>query len=277
MLLRKYQTGGPVVVDSTPKPIDVWEGDDKWGEYQKSLASKKQYDKFNNEGVAMSDSGDFTDATPLTTQQFQAANSQFTNLEGATGVTRYKYDSNKQGGYTPQEYVFSDPTTGYTYVPSYDKPTTNYNVIEDPAITAKKEEGARWEKANTDAGIKGYRKVRYPVVGSPGKWDYELTPIKGNQEVPTDGSFVDYKSVGGNDVYKIVGGAPVASNKRGGLLKAPRFKNGGLLNSDIKELVEFGNYLLSKERAELVSKTSEYQVGDWDLSNHFGNRYKNNK
>ena len=286
MLLRRYQTGGqvaaPVSVNNTTGPVDVYEGHEQWPAYQASLIKNKQYNKFNTESTNMSNSGDYTQPTQFTTQQFQAANPQFTNIEGATGVTRYKYDSNNAEGYTPQQYVFSDPNSGYTYIPTYASPETQYNVVEDPAIVKQKEQAATWKQANIDNGIKGYTKVRYSAGG--GKWDYELRPIKGNQAIPTDGSFVDYNTVGGDDIYKIVGGAPkanatptqnqVAVHKKGGLLKVPK---NVLKNKEIKVLVKFGNFLLSDDRKKLVSKLGRGSVNDADLANHFGKKYKGGK
>jgi hypothetical protein len=47
---------------------------------------------------------------------------------------------------------------------------------------------------------------------------------------------------------------------------AKKLKSGGLLY-DEKQLVSFGNYLLSKERRKMVSKLTKGSVGHWDTEN----------
>jgi hypothetical protein len=49
--------------------------------------------------------------------------------------------------------------------------------------------------------------------------------------------------------------------------RSKSYKKGGLLYST-KNLVEFGNYILSRARKEKVSKESRDQVGHWDLANY---------
>jgi len=46
-----------------------------------------------------------------------------------------------------------------------------------------------------------------------------------------------------------------------------QFRKGGLLYST-KDLVKFGNFLLSSERKKMVSKHVRDSVGHWDLSNY---------
>ena len=43
-------------------------------------------------------------------------------------------------------------------------------------------------------------------------------------------------------------------------------KKGGLIYSE-KDIVSFGNYLLSADRKKMVSKPSRGDVGHWDLEN----------
>ena len=269
MLLKKYQNGGTPVVTPvvTPKATQVYENGPKWDEYQKNQAANKNYNTYSALGKTWESEG-ATNPTNITNKQFAA---QFPDFKSDTtkdivGYTQYDTNGLDVSKSSNGNSFYTTPK-GKAYLPVYAQTPGNYEVVENPEIAKQKKATANWAAANNNAGIKGYTVTKF-VNPQTNKWEEEYRPTKQVQGNRNNAEYIPFANLAEAQRSKIVGGAPAVSAS---------FSNGGAFYTQIKRLVSFGNFLLSKERNKSVTGPSKDNVGDWDLANHFGDKYKTKK
>lgn len=180
-------------------PIETYEGADNYGEYQAwntqndaYLANKAEQDRLTT--------GGYSDGTIMTADQVQSNAKGFDAAPG-TSYMRYK----TADGITPNDAgMFSESDTGYDYVPYLAKPEGDYNVIENPEVTAQNLANQQWATANSDAGITGYTKSFYNSRDGVQHAEYQ----KAKYDQPNNINYVNAADMDQEMRYGIIGGAP---------------------------------------------------------------------
>jgi len=297
-LLKKYQNGGTaptITVKPKTKTSKVYEGGEGWDKYKAYKASNDLYNQSQDSlNFYASDTAENpfsktqggTGSNAYTINQFNKQNTGIAAPTDATGVTRYSRQiafrpnssqtpeqsvqrTDAQGniieGSMPTTVPKGDAGTQYGYTFTYDKPEGNYEVVESPEVIAKREADRvsqlKWDAFTKD--YSGYKTETYKYADAFGSKESHTPWASSQGDLPTTGAYKPYGSSAPSNFQYPSNWNYTPAKKRGGLLS---FKKGGLLYNT-KELVKFGNYLLSKERKGRVSKISRDSVGHWDLEN----------
>ena len=181
----KYPEGGP---------IETYVGADNYGDYEANQANLGRYNLYNNAGQSLVDQGIFSDPSQLSSEQFSSTFPDFTLPEGATGATRFNVaqgsnfsesiDPNLQGNF------YSDPGGQYGYVPTFDKPTDEYSLVDSPEQKQIKSDQLAWDTYLGDSGTAGFNREWIGDLDNPGQGSYEYTPTN------TEGTGGNYVSAG---------------------------------------------------------------------------------
>lgn len=223
--------------NETPNKLpakNVYEGGEGWEDYKKYLSAKKVYDQYSNEANRLESSGGYTPAGEFSASEFAShlPSTGFALPEGASGFKRYKANTAGENTIPQNIDYYSDSKSGYTYVPTYNAPENNYNVVDSPEVIKQRANQAKW-----DAYRKSYSgdvTTYFSEQQDDGTWaktGKETKPWKASYgAAPTDGTFNAYGEEAPANFKYPSAFKYVASKKAGGLLSPPKFVRKGLLN-----------------------------------------------
>lgn len=188
--ISNYPNGGITEGEPDPNaPIKTYEGADTWEDYQKYQSQLDLYNTYNTENTKITEG--LGEGATIDPKKFNSlpGMQDFELPEGATGVKAYKgySDSGIEVSPTLKGNYYTDEKSDTLYVPTYQKPEGNYEIIEDPAVTAENQRAEAWQEETKN--IQGYvRNTYYDPECNCNRT--EEVPLPVGQEIPTNGTFV---------------------------------------------------------------------------------------
>jgi hypothetical protein len=215
-------------------PITTYEGATNYNDYLTWKKNNDQYNLYQKEGERLVSEGAYANPVSFTADKFKSmfGMQDFSLPEGATGFTRYEVSKE---GVNPQVNgnFYSDPSGKYVYIPSYSKPTNEYQVVKSPDAIKQEEQNQAWTKYIQDNKITGFvREVYYDPQSNSNKTEY--LPYKGDPEdYRGSGKWVEASNVPLSEVLHLLPGSTTTS---------PSLKKGGLLY--VKGVQKKGNLII---------------------------------